>query len=55
MIHKTKKYTSITFLEMRGRVRISGKQDFNSIRKQVKIKHAQTRDAPNKLLSLGKS
>ena len=30
-----------TLLDMRGRVRVSGKQDFDSIRKQVKTKRAQ--------------
>jgi AbrB family looped-hinge helix DNA binding protein len=29
-----------TLLNMRGRVRVSGKQDFDSIRKQVKTKRA---------------
>lgn len=32
-----------TLLDMRGRVRVSGKQDFDSIRKQVKTKRAQKR------------
>jgi antitoxin PrlF len=30
-----------TLLDMRGRVHVSGKQDFDSIRKQVKAKRAQ--------------
>lgn len=32
-----------TLLDMRGRVRVSGSQDFDSIRKQVKTKRAQKR------------
>lgn len=29
-----------TLLELRGRIKVSGKQDFDSIRKQVKTKRA---------------
>lgn len=32
-----------TLLELRGRVKVSGKQDFDSIRKQVKAKRAAKR------------
>lgn len=32
-----------TLLELRGRVKVSGKQDFDSIRKQVKTKRAAKR------------
>jgi antitoxin PrlF len=32
-----------SLLNMRGRVKVSGKQDFDSIRKQVKAKRAQKR------------
>jgi AbrB family looped-hinge helix DNA binding protein len=32
-----------TLLDMRGRVRVSGKQDFDSIRNQVKTKRARKR------------
>ena len=33
-----------TLLNLRGRVRVSGKQDFDSIRKQVKAKRVQQRE-----------
>ena len=32
-----------TLLDLRGRVRVSGKQDFDAIRQQVMRKHAQKR------------
>ncbi len=32
-----------TLLELRGRVKVSGRQDFDSIRKQVKTKRAAQR------------
>ncbi|GJQ53087.1 MAG: hypothetical protein HKUEN02_19340 [Anaerolineaceae bacterium] len=32
-----------TLLELRGRVKVSGRQDFDSIRKQVKTKRAAKR------------
>jgi AbrB family looped-hinge helix DNA binding protein len=32
-----------TLLELRGRVKVSGKQDFDSVRKQVKAKRAAKR------------
>jgi AbrB family looped-hinge helix DNA binding protein len=32
-----------SLLDMRGRIRVSGKQDFDSIRKQVFVKRAQQR------------
>lgn len=32
-----------TLLNLRGRVKVSGRQDFDSIRKQVKAKHAAKR------------
>lgn len=32
-----------TLLNLRGRVKVSGRQDFDSIRKQVKIKRAAKR------------
>ena len=35
------KSISHTLLNMRGRVKVSGKQDFDSIRKQVKAKRTQ--------------
>ena len=33
-----------SLLELRGRVKVSGKQDFDSIRKQVKTKRAAKRE-----------
>ena len=36
-----------TLLDLRGRVRVSGKQDFDAIRQQVMRKHAQKRESKN--------
>mgnify|MGYP001191660990 FL=1 len=34
-----------TLLDLRGRVHVSGKQDFDAIRQQVMRKHAQKRES----------
>jgi antitoxin PrlF len=36
-----------SLLDLRGHIRVSGQQDFNSIRNQVKTKRAQRKKNPN--------
>lgn len=40
---KLKNKIHYTLLSLRGRVKVSGRQDFDSIRKQVKVKFAEKR------------